>query len=155
MSKKSSRRIIWMDPIQNASTKFALVREKAGLNNGGSKYFGSRIYSTRNDKGGLIQVSGFYMRKYGRSTPIDMHEITFRENFTNGVKWAAEARTNLSVLTWNQEQFKKVYNDRSKSCGGIYYTNEVGFMGYMRAYAIKTLNQGETLPTDFRLPEAQ
>lgn len=155
MSKKTTRRVIWMDPIQNASTKFALVREKAGINNGGIKYFGSRIFNTRDEKGGVIQASGFYMRKFGRTTPLTENEINARNNFRHGIAWANEANMNLSVYTWNQEQFMIVYKDRTKSCGGVHYTNEVSMLGYMRAYAIKTLNNGEELPTDYRLPAAQ
>lgn len=155
MSKKTTRRVIWMDPIQNASTKFALVREKAGINNGGIKYFGARIFNTRDEKGGLIQASGFYMRKYGRTTPLTENELNVRNNFRDGIAWANEATMNLSVVTWNQEQFMAVYKDRTKSCGGVYYTNEVSWKGYIRAYAMRTLNMGETLPEDYRLPAAQ
>lgn len=155
MAKKTTRRIIWMEPIQNASTKFALVREKAGINNGGIKYFGSRIFNTRDGKGGVIQASGFYMRKYGRSTPVTQQELTIRNNFRQGVAWAKEASQNLSVVTWNQEQFLAVYKDRTKKCGSVYYTNEGSFLGYLRAYAMTTLNLGQELPDDYRLPEAQ
>lgn len=155
MSKKTTRRVIWMDPVQNASTKFTLVREKAGINNGGIKYFGSRIFTTRDKKGGVIQASGFYMRKYGRTTPLTQNEITVRQNFRNGLAWAKEATQNLSVVTWNQDQFLTVYKDRTKSCGGVHYTNEVSWVGYIRAYAMKTLNDGNELPEDYRLPAAQ
>lgn len=155
MSKKTTRRIIWMDPIQNASTKFALVREKAGINNGGIKYFGSRIFNTRDESGGMIQASGFYMRKYGRSTPVTQRELEIRNNFIAGVEWAKQASQNLSIVTWNQDQFMIVYKDRTKSCGGVHYTNEASFVGYLRAYAMQTLNSGEELPTDYRLPAAE
>lgn len=155
MARKTTRRIVWMDPIQNASTKFALVREKAGLNNGGIKYFGSRIFNTRDQKGGTIQASGFYMRKYARTTPLSQKEIKVRMNFMNGLEWAKEASQNLSVVTWNQEQFLIVYKDRTKSCGGIYYTNENGWLGYLRAYAMQTLNHDGTLPENYKLPAAE
>lgn len=155
MAKKTTRRIVWMDPIQNVSTKFALVREKAGLNNGGIKYFGSRIYTTRDQKGGTISASGFYMRKYARTTPPSQKELSVRTNFANGIKWVNEASQNLSVITWNQEQFLIVYKDRTKSCGGIYYTNENGWLGYLRTYAMRTLNQGGTLPENYKLPAAE
>lgn len=155
MAKKTTRRVVWMEPIQNASTKFALVREKAGINNGGVKYFGSRIFNTRDERGGTIQASGFYMRKYARTTPLSQKEISVRENFVEGLAWAREALLDLSVYTWNSEQFLIVYKDRTKSIGGVHYTNENGFAGFMRAYALKTLNQGGTLPENYKLPAAE
>lgn len=155
MAKKTSRRVYWMEPIQNASTKFALVREKAGINNGGVKYFGSRIFNTRDASGGVVQASGFYMRKYGRQTPLTQKEISQRLNFVNGVKWANEANMDLSAVTWNQDQYLIVKKDRTKSCGGIGYSNENNMLGYLRAFAIKTLNEGGTLPENYRLPAAE
>lgn len=155
MAKKTSRRVYWMEPIQNASTKFALVREKAGVNTGGAKYFGSRIFKTRDAKGGLIQASGFYMRKYGRESELKQSEITQRLHFRDGIKWANEAKMDLSAVTWNQEQYLIVKNDRTKKCGDVPYTNENNFLGYLRAYAIKTLNMGGTLPENHKLPAAE
>lgn len=155
MAKKTSRRVYWMEPIQNASTKFALVREKAGVNTGGVKYFGSRIFKTRDQQGGLIQASGFYMRKYGRESALKQSEITQRINFRDGIKWANNANMDLSAVSWNQEQYLIVKNDRTKKCGSVPYTNENNILGYLRAYAIKTLNMGEELPENYRLPAAQ
>lgn len=155
MAKKTTRRVYWMEPIQNASTKFALVREKAGVNNGGSKYFGSRIFNTRDAKGGMIQASGFYMRKYGRESALTQNEITQRLHFSQGVKWANEANMDLSAVTWNQEQYLIVKNDRTKKCGGVPYTNENNILGYLRAYAIRTLNMGNELPVNYKLPAAE
>lgn len=153
MGKKSSRRIHWMAPIENASAKFALVRETAGVNNDGMQYFGGRIYNQTTTKG-LKSVTGFYLRKFGRVSELTNEEKALREAFSDGVKWANAASNDLTAKIWNQQQYEIVKNDIRKSCGGVHYVNENNLLGYLRRFAIVQRNDGKELPTDYRLPAA-
>lgn len=146
---KTRRKITLMAPFENVSAKFALVKDRAGINNGGIKYFGARALSIV----GQGLVNGFYFRKYGRSTQPSTTELKRRENFAAGVEWANAAQADLTAIVWNQEQIKVCMADKTKSCGGYRYTDQT-IVGFLRGYAMMTLNGGGELPTNHKLPAA-
>lgn len=147
---KTRRKITLMAPFENVSAKFALVRDRAGVNNGGIKYFGARNIGII----GQGLVNNFYLRKYGRSTQPTTDELKRREYFAAGAKWAKDAMADLTAIIWNQQQFLACKNNRGYyHCGGYGYSDQT-IAGFIRGYAMFTLNAGETLPENHKLPEA-
>lgn len=128
---RGTRRIMQvMAPFENVSAKFALVREKAGLNNGGVKYFGARqIVSLA--RGGL--VTNFYFRKYGRSTQPTTKELKLREIFTASVKGTKLIFTDLTQLDKVQQAFLASLKNPSVRYNGVCNDGTYSIRGWVRA----------------------
>ncbi len=130
---RGTRRIMQiMAPFENVSAKFSLVREKAGINNGGIKYFGARVIMSPT-RG---MVTNFYMRKYGRTSQSSSKEINLREVFTNSAKGAIHIKEDLTQISRVLQMFTESKADSSKRCNGV---NAKGytFIGWIRAVQYK------------------
>ena len=130
---RGTRRIMQvMAPFENVSAKFALVREKAGINNGGTKYFGARLIMSPTR--GMI--TNFYMRKYGRSSQWTSKELNLREVFTQSVKGANHIKEDLTQISRALNMWTQSKADSTKRCNGV---NAKGytFPGWVRAVQYK------------------
>lgn len=113
---KTKRKITLMAPFENVSAKFALVRDRAGINNGGIKYFGARNINVI----GQGMVNNFYLRKYGRSTQPSTKELKLREIFAGSVQGANHIMADLTQLSNVVHMFADSLKDpMNKRCNGI------------------------------------
>lgn len=119
-----------MAPFENVSAKFALVREKAGLNNGGIKYFGARLLMSP-ARGGL--VTNFYFRKYGRETQPSSKELQLRSIFSGSVRGANHVLADLTQIVRVQQAFLASLKDRSVLYNGVYNDGTYSIRGWVRA----------------------
>lgn len=119
-----------MAPFENVSAKFALVREKAGINNGGIKYFGARqIMSPA--RGGL--VTNFYFRKYGRQTLPSTNELKLRAIFAGSAKGANHILADLTQIVRVQQAYLACLKDHSVLYNGVYNDGKYTIKGWVRA----------------------
>lgn len=149
------RIITYMAPVDNLSAKFALQKERAGINDGGIKYFGSRLHKDWRIGYANQMANKFYMRKFGRSTAPSTNELSHRENFKKGLAWAKAAMQDLSTLTKNQLIWVQVAKDPSLTVGGYSFMGvHKTFASFMRSYGIRyTLDHSGTVPDSYQLPD--
>lgn len=156
MAKKVSN-ITFMPVVESISRKFALRKETCSLkgNDQGQtdvvQYMGSGT-RTKKFNGTFVTQNYFFMRKNARLTQPSSSELDARAAFTQGNAWALAARSDLMAITANQQKFKESNaSGGSKRIKGLWAGNYT-MLSWMRAIAIKMVNDGETLPQDHLLP---
>lgn len=122
-------------PIESIDRKLALRREKAGsqtVRSGGNehkvfipgvKYMGgfTRTYSVITGSGKIEAIKVQYMnvRKYGRSTPPSVAEITLRNRFAQVSQGVVELLEDLTQVTQIQQKYLAAIADTTKRMNGV------------------------------------
>ena len=148
---RGTRRVMQvMAPFENVSAKFASVREKAGLNNGGIKYFGARQIMSM-ARGGL--VTNFYFRKYGRTSQPSTKELKLREIFAGSVRGANHILADLTQIVRVQQAYLNSLKDRSVVYNGVYNDGTYTIRGWVRVVqyygAYKQYEEGGQISYDY------
>lgn len=99
---------------------------------------------------GSVKKNYFFFRENASLREPDAQELERRAAFTAGNAWAVAANKDLGAMAHNQNVFKWIHEHPSSAMGLLYrgYT----FFGLLRAYAIKTLNDGGTPAENHKLP---
>lgn len=156
---KNLNNIGYAYPVESVSRKFALRKEKLGLQpyrNGLqakmiTAYMGGSVRKVRVD-GALVDRNIFWVRKGYRTTPKSQREHQIKLAFINGNAWMREAQHDLGAITTNQMKWKESLNTGKRIKG--YSARQYTYMnGWMSAIAIKMALDGETLPANHILPD--
>ena len=101
---------------------------------------------------GSVKKNYFFFRENASFREPDAAELGRRSSFIAGNAWALAASKDLAAITHNQLVWNYLREHPEKSTGGVSgrgYT----MMGLLRAYAIKTLNEGGTPADNHKLPK--
>lgn len=156
---KNLNNIGYAYPVESVSRKFALRKEKLGLQpyrNGLQAktipaYMGGSVRKVRVD-GALINRNIFWVRKGYRTTLKTQRENQIKAAFIRGTEWMREAQHDLGAITTNQLKWAESLRTGSEIKG--YSARNYTYMnGWMSAIAIKMVLDGETLPANHILPD--
>lgn len=159
MAKKVKSNIAFMPVVESISRKFALRRETCSTKQVGEKivapvqYMGSGTRTRKIAGYGTINKNYFFMRKYGRTSPISVEEQINRTNFLKVSKWNKALWKNLTHLTETQQKWVDACEDLSLTIKGVSaagYETPKGW-SFAIGMAILAEDQGAVLP-DGQLP---
>lgn len=102
---------------------------------------------------GSVKKNYFFYRENASLRETTTEELGRRANFTAGNAWAVAANKDLGAMAHNQNVWNYYRQHPEKGVG----MNVRGYtlMGLLRAYAIKTLNDGGTPAENHKLPTPQ
>ena len=149
--------ITFLPVVESINRKFALRREVSGNKTvgkkiiGGYQFMGAGTRTMNLAHVGLVSKNYFWMRKYGRGTPVTANETAQRQRFAACSAWVSAAMKDLAVVTQNNAKFKQIAQDPTLTIYGI-SAGGYTYRGFMFAYAHKYATAEGDVPTTHALP---
>lgn len=154
---KKISNIAYMPVVEHISRKFALRRETLGTKTYQGKqvrvsngFMGAGVREKRIG-GDFVKCNYFFMKKYGRSTPLSAKETRARADFQDAQGWVKDAMEDLAVIVTNQQKYQQSL-ESGKKIKGYWAGNYNSVRSWMVAIAITMRHDNETLPQDHNLP---
>ena len=149
--------ITFMPVVESINRKFALRREKAGVQEvnqrvfPGIQFMGAGTRSRYYVGVGSVKTNYFFMRKYARGTSASADEIAARARFGEIVQWIAAARKDLTQISlWNMK-WKDAKEDTSRTIKGVSALANT-FYSWAFNIAGKMYDEDGSLPSSHALP---